>query len=198
MSVKQIALGFYYELKLNTVIIYGSSATARMKDSLPNPNYMELTRLFSFDWVGKNMESYCIAQSFNYIRIKHSNIKVLISFADPSVGHHGYIYQATNWLYCGLSDQTGGYTYFFDNKWQHPRTTVSKYGTRKHEEILKINPDIEFKRIPRKHRYLYFLGTKKEIKEMKNKLQYNILPYPKGDNINASKDTSNQIIEKEQ
>ena len=179
MSNKQVALGFYYEKKLNLVIIYGSSATARMKKSLPNPNYMELTRLFSFDWAGKNMESYCIGQSIKYIKGNFPNIKVLISFADPEQGHVGYIYQATNWIYCGLSLQTGGYTYFFDNKWQHPRTTVSKYGTRKHSEILKIKPNIKFKRIARKHRYIYFLGTHKEKKEMLKNLKYKVLPYPK-------------------
>ena len=162
-----------------------------MKASLPDPNYFELVRLFSFDWCPKNMESYCISQSFKYIKENHPNIKVLISFADPDAGHHGYIYQATNWLYCGLSMKTGGYTYYFDEKWQHPRTTVSKYGTRKHEEILKIDPNIKFKRIPQKHRYIMLLGNKREIKEMRGKLKYPILPYPKGENTNASKDTSN-------
>ena len=30
-----------------------------------------------------------------------------------------------------------------------------------------------------KHRYIYLMGTKKEIKELKRKLRYKILPYPK-------------------
>ena len=33
-----------------------------------------------------------------------------------------------------------------------------------------------------KHRYLMFLGNKKQIKEMRSKLRYEILPYPKGQN----------------
>ena len=28
---------------------------------------------------------------------------VIVSFADTSMCHHGYIYQATNWIYTGLS-----------------------------------------------------------------------------------------------
>jgi len=35
---------------------------------------------------------------------------------------------------------------------------------------------------PRKHRYIYFLGDKKQKKEMLSKLNYDVLPYPKGDN----------------
>jgi len=35
---------------------------------------------------------------------------------------------------------------------------------------------------PRKHRYFYFLGNKKEKAHMKENLQYKIESYPKGDN----------------
>lgn len=33
-----------------------------------------------------------------------------------------------------------------------------------------------------KHRYFYFIGNKNEIKVMKSKLNYPVLPYPKGNN----------------
>lgn len=35
----------------------------------------------------------------------------------------------------------------------------------------------------RKHRYFYFLGSKMQVKEMKQQLPYQIEPYPKGENI---------------
>lgn len=28
---------------------------------------------------------------------------ILVSYADSAQGHHGYIYQATNWIYTGIS-----------------------------------------------------------------------------------------------
>ncbi len=178
MPCCELALGFFVENVLNCAIVFGQSATARMADSLPSKHYWELVRLFSFDWAGKNTESYCIGRSLKFIG-KHYHKDLIISFADPAENHIGYIYQATNWLYCGLTSQTGGYTYFFDGKWQHPRTTVSRYGTREHEKILAIAPDIKFKRIPRKHRYIYLLGSRKQKKELRQKLKYPILPYPK-------------------
>ena len=35
--------------------------------------------------------------------------KVIVSYADTSLGHHGYIYQATNWIYTGLSAKRKDY-----------------------------------------------------------------------------------------
>jgi hypothetical protein len=33
-----------------------------------------------------------------------------------------------------------------------------------------------------KHRYIYFIANKKKVKEWKKDLNYNIQPYPKGEN----------------
>ena len=178
-AAAQLNLGFYVDGKLNTVISFGQSATPKMAESLPG-KYWELIRLFSFDWAGKNMESYCIGMAMKHIQKNYSHIKVLISFADPEQGHYGTIYQATNWLYCGSTDKTGGYQYYFDGDWQHPRTTVSKYGTREHNEILKMYPDVKHRMVPAKHRYIYIITkNRKERKELLKNLKYEILPYPK-------------------
>ena len=36
---------------------------------------------------------------------------------------------------------------------------------------------------PRKHRYFYFIGNKRQIRDMKRLFIYKQEPYPKGDNI---------------
>jgi hypothetical protein len=58
----------------------------------------ELNRLWVSDDVPKNGESYLIANS-----IKRLDKEIIVSFADTSQSHVGYVYQATNFLYCGLS-----------------------------------------------------------------------------------------------
>jgi hypothetical protein len=35
---------------------------------------------------------------------------------------------------------------------------------------------------PQKHRYFYFLGNKKQVKDMFKMLPYELQPYPKGEN----------------
>jgi len=178
MPACQLALGFYINERLNCVIIFGPSATAQMVNSLPSENYWELTRLFSFDWGGKHIESICIAKALKYAERVYKK-DVIISFADPSQGHSGCIYQATNWLYCGHTGTTGGWQYYFDGKWQHPRSTVAKYGTRERNKIVKLFPNIKARRVPKKHRYIYLLGNKKKRRELRKRLKYLVLPYPK-------------------
>jgi len=178
----QLNLGFYIDDVLNGVIVYGPSATPKMKNSLPSPNYWELQRLYSFDWAGKNVESFMIGASIRYIKKNYTEIDCLISFADPNQGHVGTIYQATNWLYCGMSDVAGGYQYKFDGKWEHPRTTMARLKTRNHKNIMKMYPNLEYRKTIRKHRYIYLLpNNKRHRKELINNLKnkYEILPYPK-------------------
>jgi hypothetical protein len=180
--VAVLCLGFYIDDKLNGIIVYGSSATSHMANSLPSPNYWELQRLYSFDWAGKNIESFMIGKSIRYIKENHKEIDCLISFADPEQGHAGTIYQATNWIYCGLSDIPGGYQYKFKDKWEHMRSTGARLGTRDHSIILEMYPNIEYRKGIRKHRYIYLLpNDKKHKKELMQKLndKYETLPYPK-------------------
>ena len=91
---------------------------------------------------------------------------ILVSYADTSHFHHGYIYQATNWIYTGLSVK---FMERFDpnNPNRHNRHCTK---------------DMPMRERPRKHRYIYFTGSKKEKKGMIESLNYKILPYPKGDN----------------
>jgi len=173
----ELYLGFYVDLKLNTVVLYGQSTASKMAASLPG-KYWELVRLFSFDWAGKNMESYCIGQSIKYIKKHHSDIKVLVSFADPEQGHNGTIYQATNWLYCGKSQADEWY--IVDGEKIHPRSMVAKYGTRGEKKLNEMGIKFERKFLPGKHRYIYLLGkSKKEQQKLKKGLKYDILGYPK-------------------
>jgi hypothetical protein len=48
---------------------------------------------------------------------------------------------------------------------------------------------------PRKHRYFYFIGNKREIKKMKSMMPYDVIPYPKGENkrYDASFNPSTQM-----
>src|SRR5574337_190984 len=65
----------------------------------------ELARLWLHDSVPKNAETYLIGRAVRYIRKYHPNVRTLVSYADPSVGHTGVIYKATNWTPDGRTDQ---------------------------------------------------------------------------------------------
>ena len=152
-------------------------------------NTYELTRLVINEGLPKNILSFFVSQTFKFLK----KPVCIVSFADPNKGHNGYIYQATNWLYTGLSQKGGKSKHWILNgrDFHGKNVTVKKMKklflnfdnskTLKDNWILNGGEIIEEKQ---KHRYIMLLGTKKEKKEMINKLKVNVLPYPKGDNKN--------------
>jgi hypothetical protein len=140
----------------------------------------ELNRLCVNDGLKKNVLSYFVSQS-----LKMLNNIILVSYADTSQNHNGYIYQATNWIYTGLSAKRTE-RYDINNPNKHSKTVTDN---------KKINyQDLAVRERPQKHRYIYFIASKKQRKKWLKELNYKICKYPKGKNINydASYKTTNQ------
>jgi hypothetical protein len=106
---------------------------------------------------------------------------ILVSYADANQSHHGYIYQATNWIYTGLSSKEN--KVFVNGKLQHRRTLNSMFGTSSISELNGIDHvDVEIEEQAGKHRYFYFIGDRRQIKAIKKEFSYKVFEYPKGDN----------------
>lgn len=104
--------------------------------------------------------------------------KIVISYADTGAGHHGYIYQATNWIYTGLSG--GDYEFIKNGNQYHRKTLFDMFGSGNLTnavangfQVVKVAP---------KHRYMMFIGDKRQKMVMKKSLPFKQEPYPKGDN----------------
>jgi hypothetical protein len=148
-------------------------------------NFLELNRLVVDDDLKKNSLSFFVSQSLMLL----PKPQVVVSYADTSHHHHGYIYQATNWIYTGLSKKFVDYAVKGLEHLHHSsiEDSVGRYDKNKDldkPQLLKEKyGDLLYKKErPRKHRYFYFLGTRKQKKKMKNLLTYATKPYPKGDN----------------
>ncbi len=116
-SLCTVAYGVYYKEyvestffggfneRLIGVLVYGNAvgrnASTSISSLLTNDNVLELTRLWIADGYGKNIESYCIAESFRLLNTEYPHIKCILSYADSEAGHAGTIYQATGFLYQG-------------------------------------------------------------------------------------------------
>lgn len=135
-------------------------------------NVIELTRLWIEDKTPKNVESFLIANT-----IKLIPKEIIVSYAEIQQGHLGIVYQATNWIYTGLTHTQIDWVLKGENK-KHNRHYWEKYGgINKAKEILG-DKMIPIKR-PQKHRYIFFNCNKKRKRELLNKLRYKILTYPK-------------------
>ena len=195
------------EEKLIGCIAYGFPIGRRVLGSifkkdleLTTKNILELTRLVIYDGYGKNIESYVISQSFKWLKENASDVKVLISYADPEQNHAGGIYQATNWLYqgCGAIQMAPTFSLRLseDEEWVHSRTVYSMYGSSNVEHLKRrIGHTFWLKKEAEKHRYLYFLGSKKDKRLFINNLKHPQLPYPK-EAINKAEVTKHEVKEK--
>lgn len=127
---------------------------------------LELNRLVLNSITPSNTASYFIMQAIN----KLPRPLALVSYADPNHNHHGYVYQATNWLYTGTSAKKHKYI-FEDGSSIDVKRNLDRKG--KIVETIELLPT---------HRYIYLHGNKKEKKDMKKDMKWQILPYPKGKN----------------
>jgi len=170
--------GLYEDGILEGIITYGAPASPSLCKGICGEDYrnsvLELNRLCLLN-NKKNQASFLIGNSLKLL----PKPSIVVSYADSSINHHGYVYQATNFLYTGLSDKHKEWRMNKSNL--HSLQVCKLYST----EERKSNPDkFTFQERPRKHRYIYIIGDKKQKKEMLSKLNYNIEPYPKGDNKN--------------
>jgi len=159
------------------VVLYGVPASRSLQKGICGEDFAnlvgELTRLWIKDDVEKNAESFLIGNT-----IKMQGFKILVSYAECREGHVGFVYQATNWIYTGLSAKRTDVVIDGKVDSKHGRHITDIYGgQKKAREILGDRYQLVAR--PRKHRYIYFNGTKKENKIFKNKLRYPILEYPK-------------------
>ena len=168
------AFGLYDNDELVGVVMYGTPSSAPLRKGLcgieESGNVIELTRLWIDDKIGKNAESYLIGNT-----IKKVNKEIVVSFSEIDQGHIGTVYQATSFLYTGLSAKRTNWTVEGINK--HCQTIADKYTSKE----LKEKYGDKFKLVPRprKHRYVFINAKKKRRKELINKIKYPLLPYPK-------------------
>lgn len=162
------AFGFFDEQGvLVAVCTFGKPASPSLCVGLMGPQYAphiyELNRLCKHPTYTGQLSAF-VAIALR--KLKPLNW-VIVSYADTEMNHHGYIYQATNWLYTGATKS---------------RTDKFTEGN-KHPRHYQDNTPQKRKVRSSKHRYVYLCSHSKHLKaEWLKNLKYPVQPYPKGDN----------------
>lgn len=187
----QYLFGLQEQGKLVGVVCYGPPASPQVMRSvfsgLWTERVLELNRLV-ITTSTKNAASFLVGRSLKKI----VGPRVVVSYADGMMGHVGYIYQATNFLFTGSVKAHDNY-YKVDGKLVHPRTLASKGITA--PVVWAKENNVEVVKSCAKNRYVYFIGDGKDIAEMKHLLKWKILPYPKGESKRY--DAPNQVVKEE-
>ena len=158
------------------VCTFGKPASPKLRtgiagDSCADMVY-ELNRLVINEWCKKNTASFFISKCLK----KLPKGLILVSYADIGQGHVGKIYQATNWIYTGLSAKRTDWK-IRGMEHLHGQTIADKTrGMKNRARYMrdKYGDDFYLEERSSKHRYVYFTGKKYD-------LNYPVMPYPKGD-----------------
>lgn len=169
---RMFCFGLYVNDLLEGVVTYGMPPSPQVGRGFLGEEHrtqvLELNRLCINDTAPKNSASFLVGNS-----LKKLKDWVIVSYADGAMGHVGYVYQATNFLYCGAK-KAHDKEYFIDGQWVHAKVLTNR-GITAPSQWAKDN-NIETKPPQPKHRYVYFAN-----KKYRKYLKYDILPYPKGD-----------------
>ena len=183
------AFGLYQNSSLIGVCSFGRPMSPALTkgafNGLYQDTFLELNRLVINEGANKNALSFFVSRSLKLL----PKPNVIVSYADTSQHHHGYIYQATNWIYTGLSFKKQDYKIKGLEHLHSASITDSLGRTDKKKGLKQIallrekyGDDLYLIDRHRKHRYFYLIGTKKDKKEMLKNLAYKVEAYPKGDN----------------
>lgn len=112
-------------------MFYGRMAMANQwkKYGDSNEEVTELRRLVLIDDTPKNTESFFIGNTLRWLK-KNTDIKVVVSYADPEYGHIGTIYKASNFVMVGRS--SNGRVIMWNGKKYHDKAIRTK-----HNGVLK-------------------------------------------------------------
>ena len=170
------AYGLFESNELVGVVCYGTPASSTLCKGICGDDWqkyvLELNRLVLKN-NKPNEASRLVAASLKLL----PNPRIIVSFADTAQNHQGIVYQATNFIYTGLSAK------FRDPKvkgLEHQHHATYGHGLTNQQIIDKYGLDnVYFVERSRKHRYITFVGNKAQKKIMLTALKYQILSYPK-------------------
>ena len=160
------AYGLFDREKIVGVLTIGKPASNSLCEGICGKEckekVYELNRLITLDGLKENALSYFVSRALKDLKERKL---IIVSYADTGMNHNGYIYQATNFIYTGKTkERTDKYTE--GNK-------HSRHYNEENKHLRKVRTS--------KHRYVYFTGDRKKYLK---KLNYDVLPYPKGENKN--------------
>jgi len=169
------AYGLFKDAEVVGVVTYGTPASSTLCRGICGDDWqkyvLELNRLVLKNNL-PNEASRLVAASLRLL----PKPRIIVSFADTAQNHLGIVYQATNFIYTGLSAK------FRDVKvrgLEHQHHATYGHGLSYKEIKEKYGEhNVYFVDRSRKHRYITFIGNRKEKQAMRSALKYEVLPYP--------------------
>lgn len=132
---------------------------------------MERVALNGLQGHGKTSEA--LAMTLKAIKKEMPCVDIIVSYADLDQNHVGILYQATNWIYTGISNKGAKGAFIVFGKKMHPKSVYNK-GWKQSILWLKenIDPNAQEFITKGKHRYIYLLDKKMRKRYLKLAQEY--------------------------
>jgi hypothetical protein len=163
--------GLYHGDDLVAVACYGHCHIPRLAGT-----FTELRRLAASAAIERSLSSFL---AITMRAMGRRGAQALVTWADPAAGHHGGIYQATNWIYCEPRSYNWNASYRTPDGVLTHREVFKLYGTSAKPKVLALHPDWVPFLPPMKYRYIYPLSLSKA--ECLERMRARERPYPKPD-----------------
>ena len=135
-----VSLLVIYNGKVNGALQCGYGIRPKIKGDYDSDQVREFDRMWLSDDMPKFSETITLSLFHNYMRLAHPEVKVLISYADTSVGNKGTIYKAANYE---LIDRLQADFYLLPSGERvHPVSMWHRHGTRAWDFLQKQYPGI--------------------------------------------------------
>lgn len=165
---KRVAVGAWEDGLFIGVVVFGHGANPNIGTpyGLTINECVELTRI-ALKKNHKTPVSKIVKIALSFLRKSQPKLRLIVSYADQSQGHHGGVYQAGNWIYVG--SMKGVPSLKYKGKVWHAKALRTSYPKLSHS-----SPDVE--KIPAGDKHKYLMPLDNDIREKVLALSK---PYPK-------------------
>jgi hypothetical protein len=172
------AYGLFKDGELCGVITYGMPASPSLCKGVAGEkwksNVIELNRLCLLN-NEPNEASRLVGGSLRLL----PKPKIVVSYADTHQQHLGYVYQATNFIYTGITVKRTEWA-IKGLEHMHTKAIANMAGAGGLNAIKERFGDrFYYRDRSQKHRYIYLVGNKTQRKEIAKDIKYPQLPFPK-------------------
>ncbi len=192
MGTTEYAYGIFWQNFLGGAVCFGRTGGTNVYSSVCGPQYAQhaitLCRGACVHWAHEHAASKLISTACRMM-LNHG-YNIFIAYSDPEAGEVGTVYQASNWIYCGMTTATEKFI-APDGSVKDARL-VSAYTrdrrggsikyrcSRAEQKQQMISSGYKFFKGNKKHRYVRIIArTRKEEKQIRAAIQWPVGKYPK-------------------
>lgn len=199
MGTTEFAYGLFFGSVLGGVVCFGRTAGTGVYASIAGEQHagkaITLCRGACAHYAHEHSASKLISDACRMMFRDHGK-SIFIAYSDPSAGEIGTVYQASGWMYCGMTSATEKFDLgdgkIRDARLVHAYTRDRTGGTLKYkrsraeQKKLMVENGARFFKGNAKHRYLKIVADKKTRREILRDLLMPTLPYPKRQSSEAN------------